>query len=236
MTGMPPRAAEGHQPATSLASRGLDDRLREQPVRARVGRVADRSRARRRTGSAPTSASSSARSGSRRPARDPVGRAVGGRLRAAGRRDPRDVRLRAAASPSAGERTCPARPPTSTSSGCRSRSLAQRARQLVAPLDPLRRARRSPRRRRRRRAPAGRARARPRRPRHREPLEDRVLGVAQDEERDRRPVGDGAPEGGDRVLGRALADDADDRADRAAAICTPTAAARPKPSPPPAPK
>ena len=45
-----------------------------------------------------------------------------------------------------------------------------------------------------------------------EPLEDRVLLVAQDEEGDRDLVGDGAPEGGDRVLGRALAEHADDRA------------------------
>ena len=45
-----------------------------------------------------------------------------------------------------------------------------------------------------------------------EPLEDRVLLRSQDEEGDRRLVGDGAPEGGDRVLGRALAEHADDRA------------------------
>ena len=45
-----------------------------------------------------------------------------------------------------------------------------------------------------------------------EPLEDRVLLVAHDEEGDRHLVGDGAPEGADRVLDRALADHADDRA------------------------
>ena len=45
-----------------------------------------------------------------------------------------------------------------------------------------------------------------------EPLEDRVLLVAHDQEGDRHLVGDGAPEGADRVLDRALADHADDRA------------------------
>ena len=48
-----------------------------------------------------------------------------------------------------------------------------------------------------------------------EPFEDRVLLVAEDQEGDRDVVGDGAPEGGDRVLGRALAEDADDRPARA---------------------
>ena len=45
----------------------------------------------------------------------------------------------------------------------------------------------------------------------REPLEDRVLLVAQDEEGDRDVVGRRRPEAGDRVLRRALAEHADDR-------------------------
>ncbi len=47
-----------------------------------------------------------------------------------------------------------------------------------------------------------------------EPLQDRVLGVAQDQERDGHVVGHRGPQALDRVLGRALAEDAHDRARR----------------------
>ena len=46
----------------------------------------------------------------------------------------------------------------------------------------------------------------------REPLEDRVLAVTEDEELDRDRVGGGRPEGSDRVLRRALAEHAHDLA------------------------
>ena len=62
-----------------------------------------------------------------------------------------------------------------------------------------------------------------------EPLEDRVVVVAQHEELDRHLVGRRGPERGDRVLRRALAEHADDRdgsAARAARRSTPRARSR----------
>ena len=196
------------------------------------------SSARQRTRSAPSSAIELAAQRLRRPGGDPVGRGVGARRR----------RLARAARPSA--RAGPFRPtrraqnshipgatPTSTSSGpVGGDRRGERLAQLVGAGHSLRVD-----------AVAGGDRGgveggqvEPRRALdlldRREPLEDRVLAVSQDEEGHRHVVGDGAPEGGDRVLHRALAD-ARRRPGRSGwASWTPTAAASPKPSPPPAPK
>ena len=167
--------------------------------------------ARPSTRSAPSSASSSPRSGCGDAGGDLVGGAVGRRLaRRRGERlrlplqqrhrSPRTATSRAPP----GLRPAPAarrRAPSASASRTSSRSLAAVRLDAVALGD---------------RGDVERRQVEAGRSLHLldfgEPLEDRVLLVAQDEEGDRRLVGDGAPEGGDRVLRRALAEHADDRA------------------------